>query len=87
MLQCIVNKNKTNWHHMLFSSLWAYRTVVKSTTGFTLFHIIHGIEDTLPIEYKIPMLRVAIELLLDTDPMEKRLLNLDSLDEDHWSSL
>jgi hypothetical protein len=26
MLQRIVNKHKTNWHHMLFSALWAYQT-------------------------------------------------------------
>jgi hypothetical protein len=50
MLQCIVNKHKTKWHHMLFSTLWAYRTVVKTATSFTLFHLIHGIEATLPIE-------------------------------------
>jgi hypothetical protein len=50
MLQRTVNKHKTTWHHMLFSTLWAYRTEVKTATGFTLFHLIHGIEATLPIE-------------------------------------
>jgi hypothetical protein len=34
MLQRTVNKHKTNWHHMLFSALWAYRTAVKTATGF-----------------------------------------------------
>jgi transposase InsO family protein len=33
MLQCMVNKHKTNWHHMLFFALWAYRTAVKTTTS------------------------------------------------------
>jgi hypothetical protein len=50
MLQRTVKKNKTNWHHMLFSALWAYRTTVKTATDFTLFHLIHGIEATLPLE-------------------------------------
>jgi hypothetical protein len=50
MLQCMVNKHKTNWYHMLFSVLWAYRTAVKTTTGFTPFHLVHGVEATLPIE-------------------------------------
>jgi hypothetical protein len=72
---------------MLFSSLWAYCTVVKTTTGFTPFHIIHGVEATLPIECEIPTLRTAIELLPDTSPMEQCLLNLESLYEDHRSSL
>jgi transposase InsO family protein len=87
MLQCMVNKHKTNWHLMLFSALWAYRTTVKTATGFTPFHLVHGVEATLPIECEIPTLRTAIELLPDTAPMEQRLLNLESLDEDRRSSL
>jgi hypothetical protein len=87
MLQCTVNKHKTNWHHMLFSTLWDYRTAVKTATSFTPFHLVHGVEATLPIECEIPTLRTAIELLPDTAPMEQRLLNLESLDEDRRSSL
>ena len=87
MLQCTVNKHKTNWNHILFSMLWAYYTVMKTTIGFTPFHLVHGIQATLPIECEIPTLRTAIELLPDTAPMEQRLLNLESLDEDRQSSL
>ena len=72
---------------MLFFVLWAYHTVVKPATGFTPFHLVHGVEPTLPIECEIPTLRTAIELLPDTAPMEQRLLNLESLDEDRRSSL
>jgi hypothetical protein len=87
MLQRTVNKHKTNWHHILFSALWAYRTAMKTTTDFTPFHLVHGVEATLPIECEIPTLRTAIELLPDTAPMGQRLLNLESLDEDHLLSL
>jgi hypothetical protein len=69
MLQRTVNKHKTNWHHILFSVLWAYRTTVKMATSFTPFHLVHGVEATLPIECKTPTLRTAIELLPDTAPM------------------
>jgi hypothetical protein len=72
---------------MFFSALWAYLTTVKTTTSFTPFHLIHGVESTLPIECKIPTLRTTIEILPDTSPMEKCLLNLESLNEDCWSSL
>jgi hypothetical protein len=82
MLQRMVNKHKTNWHHMLFSTLWDYCTAIKMATGFTPFHLVHGVEATLPIECKIPTLHTAIELLLDTAPMEQHLMNLESLDED-----
>jgi hypothetical protein len=82
MLQRTVNKHKTNWNHMLFSALWAYRTAVKTATGFTPFHLFHGIKATLPIEFEIPTLCTVIELLPNTAPMEQRLLTLESLDED-----
>jgi hypothetical protein len=72
---------------MLFFVLWDYRTAVKTATGFTPFHLVHGVEATLPIECEIPTLRTAIELLPDTAPLEQCLLNLESLDEDRRSSL
>jgi hypothetical protein len=87
MLQHTVNKHKTNWNHMLFSMLWAYRTTVKTATHFTPFHLVHGVEATLPIECEIPTLCTAIELLPDTSLMEQCLLNLESLDEDRRFSL
>jgi hypothetical protein len=52
MLQCMVNKHKTNWHHMLFSTLWAYHTTVKTSTGFTPFHLVHGVELYFPSSVK-----------------------------------
>jgi hypothetical protein len=87
MIQRMVNKHKTNWHHMLFCTLWAYRMAVKMIIGFTPFHLVHGVEATLPIKCEIPTLRTAIELLPHTTPMEQHLLNLESLDEDCRSSL
>ena len=55
--------------------------------GFTPFNLVHGVEATLPIEWEIPTLRTAIEILPDTAQMEQCLLNLESLDEDRRSSL
>jgi hypothetical protein len=51
-----------------------------------MFHLIHGIEATLPIECEIPMLHTTIELLPNTAPMEQCLLTSESLDEDRRSS-
>jgi hypothetical protein len=72
---------------MLFSTLWAYRMTMKISTGFTPFHLVHGVEATLRWKCRIPTLCTAIELLPDTAPMEQRLPNLESLDEDRRSSL
>jgi hypothetical protein len=35
MLQRVIRKHKSNWHIMLFSSLWAYCTSTKTAMGFT----------------------------------------------------
>ena len=66
---------------MLFSSLWAYRTSVNSTTVFTPFQLVYGLEAILPIECKIPSLKLAVELLPNTYAEKERLLYLIRLDE------
>ena len=71
MLQRMVGNHKTNWHHMLFSALWDYRTSTKTTTSFTPFRLVHSVELVLPIEFQIPSLRFMVELLPDTSPLEE----------------
>ena len=82
MLQRTVNKHKTNWHLMLFPALWAYRTSVKTATGFTPFHLVFGVEAVLSIECEIPSLHLVVELLPDTQPLEQRLSMLERAFED-----
>eukprot|EP00253_Pinus_taeda_P012164 PITA_12164 len=81
MLQRTIVMHKSNWHFMLFPALWAYRTSVKDATGFTPFQLVYGLEATLPIECEIPSLKLAIELLPNTTPLEECLLYLEQLDE------
>ena len=71
MLQRMVGNHKTNWHHMLFSAIWAYRTSSKTATCFTPFCLVHDVESVLPIEFQIPSLRLAVELLLVTLDLEE----------------
>ncbi|XP_077228519.1 uncharacterized protein LOC143861476 [Tasmannia lanceolata] len=42
-------------------ALWAYRTSVRTSTGATPFSLTYGMEAVLPIELKIPSLRILIE--------------------------
>ena len=35
MLQRTIAQSKTNWHIVLYLALWAYRTAVKTATGFS----------------------------------------------------
>lgn len=82
----MVDKHKSNWHIMMFPTLWAYRTAVKTATGFTPFHLVHGVESILPIECEIPSLKLPIELLPNTSAEEEHFLYLSQLDEDRQAS-
>eukprot|EP00253_Pinus_taeda_P022918 PITA_22918 len=55
--------------------------VNKDATGFSPFQLVYRLEATLPIECEIPSLKLAVELLPDTTPVEERLLYLEQLDE------
>ena len=81
MINRMVGIHKSSWHLKIFSALWAYRTSVKTTTGFTPFQLIYGLEAVIPIECEIPSLKLAIELLPNTTAEEERFLYLNQLDE------
>ena len=81
ILQRTVDKNKSNWHIMLFSTLWAYRTSFKIATGFTPFQLVYGLEAIFPIECEIPSLKLVVQLLPETSTLEERLVELKRLDE------
>jgi hypothetical protein len=66
---------------MLYSTLWAYRTSVKTTTSFSPFQLVYRLEAVLPIECQIPSLKLAVQLLPDTSRLEEWLVYLEHLDE------
>ena len=62
---------------MLYLALWAYRTPIKNTTRFSPFQLVYGLEAILPIECQILSLKLAVQLLPDTSPLEERLVYLE----------
>jgi hypothetical protein len=72
---------------MLFSTTLGIPMTIKTTTSFTPFHLVHGVEVVLPIECEIPTLQTTVKLLLDTTLLEQCLIALETLDEDRRSSL
>jgi hypothetical protein len=81
MLRWMVGIHKSNWHTMLFSALWDYQTSIKSSTRFTPFQLVYGIEAILSIECEIPSLKPVVELLPNTSDEEECLLYLMQLKE------
>jgi hypothetical protein len=60
ILQQTINSAKSNLHFILYSTLWDYRTSVKTTSGFSPFQLVHGLEAVFPIECQIPSLKLAV---------------------------
>ena len=77
----MVGDHKSKWNLTLFSALWAYRTSIKTITGFTLFQLVYGLEVVLPIECEISSLKLEVGLLPNTFAEEERFLYLTNLDE------
>ena len=44
ILQRTIAQSNTDWHIMLYPALWAYRNAVKTTTSFSPYHLVHGVE-------------------------------------------
>jgi hypothetical protein len=54
---------------------------MKTSTRFTPFQLVYGIEVVLPIECEIPSLKLKVELLPHTSVEEEHFLYLSKLDE------
>eukprot|EP00253_Pinus_taeda_P025324 PITA_25324 len=80
-LQRTIDKIHSNWHIMLYLALWAYRTSVKTTIGFTPFPLVYGLESIFPIECEIPSLKLVVELLPEISSLEECLVHLELLNE------
>jgi len=81
MINRMMGIHKSSWHLKIFLALWTYRTSVKTTTGFTPFQLVYGLEAVLPIKCEITSLKIAIELLPNTTTEEERFLYLNQLNE------
>ena len=66
---------------MLYHALWPYRTVVNTSTDFSPYQLVHGVESVLPVECEIPSLNLSIKILLDPSYLEERLVHLENLNE------
>ena len=77
----MIGFHKRNWHLILYSDLWAYRTSERNATEFTPFQLVYGLEAVLPIECEITSLKLAINLLPATFTEEEHVFHLSHLDE------
>ena len=72
---------------MLYPSLWDYRTAIETATVFSPYHLVHGMESILPVECKIPSLKLVMVLFPKTSALEERLVHLEQLDAQRRGAL
>ena len=81
----IYNNQRNDWDLRVNVVLWAYRTTCKKLTGHTPFSLVYGKEAIMPIDYILPILRIAqITGMTDTDTVQERLAQLLALEEDRF---
>ncbi|GAA0162257.1 hypothetical protein LIER_18386 [Lithospermum erythrorhizon] len=74
--------SKKNWHEKMEEALWAYRTTYRTPTQSTPYSLVYGVEVVLPLEVRIPSLRVAVNVVItQEEATQLQLQELDSLDE------
>ena len=61
--------------------LWAYQTSFKTTTFFSPFQLVHGVEAVFPIECEIPSLKIVVNILLDIMKLEEHVIYLEHLND------
>lgn len=68
--------------------IWAYRTSVRTATKTTPYKLMYGVDAIIPLELKIPSLRISLKGVIDDDSYHTLHLNhLELLDECHLKAL
>ena len=81
MLQRMVGQARSSWNLQFFFTLWDYSTTIQTSIRFTLFHLVYGLEATLPIECENPSLKIVVEMLPNSTLEEEHFLYLNKMDE------
>ncbi|XP_038688714.1 uncharacterized protein LOC119987883 [Tripterygium wilfordii] len=82
MLEKMMDDNPRVWHKILPEVLWAYRTIKRSSTGTSPFHLTYGHDAILLMEIVIPSLRVARQnSLIAEDYSKAMVMELEQVEE------
>ena len=88
ILTKVTEHHGKNWDLEVPSALWSYQTSVKTSTGFTPFRLVFGKEALLPVDLKIPALKMLEKVVGHLeDALTERLSQLQKAQLDRMSAL
>ncbi|XP_077252490.1 uncharacterized protein LOC143891871 [Tasmannia lanceolata] len=83
-----ITETYKDWSSKLPYALWAYRTSIRSSIGATPYSLVYGMEAVLPVELRIPSLRVMMEAgLPESVWAQARYQELQMIDEKRLKAL
>jgi hypothetical protein len=75
-------KNLHNWDKQVHHAMWVYNSMFKSSTGFTYFHLVYGVESRSPIEFEVMTFCITTRHWLKVEESQNKiLLELVELEE------
>ena len=88
ILNKVVAAHKTDWDKKLFSTVYAYNTTKKTTTGKSPYFLVHGQEVLQHVETNVETHRVLASLHANrSTSLETRLAEIDALEEARGDAL
>ena len=82
ILKKMKHEYRGKWSDHLADVFWACRSSVKTATGFSPFSLVYGTEAISPVELVVPTLRVILEESHEDPNNERRIADLEGVEEE-----
>ena len=84
ILKKTIDHNQNKWHLKLTDALWESIMTLKDNTGMSLYMLVYGKEEKMPINLELDALTYVVntEYIEDITPMQKRVYQLLKLEEE-----
>lgn len=69
-------ENKKSWDSKLVFALWVDWTSTKKSVLTSPFHLVYGVDDVIPVQLALPVMKFIQEEMDEPNPIQRRMLQL-----------